>query len=147
LEGRGASTFRTVFAAENRFEFLAPNVNWQGDDKLLAARARFAPGDTFGIERFGIVLVQLPGADQPSGVVQQRSYLFPNERELRDFAACLDRRFTLTVAELPDGSLELARWDGSGPSTARPEALFLLPATMSRTFVCWQAPDALLAAE
>jgi hypothetical protein len=143
LEGRGASTFRTVFAAENRFEFLAPNVNWQGSDQLIAARARFAPGDTFGIERFGIVLVQLPGAEQPSGVVQQRSYLFPNQRELRDFAACLDRRYALTVAELPDGNLELARWDGSD----RPEALFLLPATMSRTFVCWQAPDALLAAE
>jgi hypothetical protein len=137
LEGRGASTFRTVYAAENRFEFLAPNVSWQGNERLIAGRARFAPGDTFGIERFGIVLVQLPGADQPSGVVQVRSYLFPNQRELRDFSACLDGRYTLAVVELEDGALELARWDG----VDRPQPLFLLPETMSRTFVCWQVPD------
>ncbi|HXF63296.1 MAG TPA: SH3 domain-containing protein [Caldilineaceae bacterium] len=146
LTGRGASTFRTVYSTESRFEFLAPNVNWQGNDRLIVARARFAPGDTFGVERFGIVLVQLPGADQPAGVVQARSYLFPNQRELRDFAACLDRRYTLTVAELEDGNLELARWDVEGDPAARPEALFLLPPAMSRVFLCWQAPDSLLAA-
>ncbi|RIK36297.1 MAG: hypothetical protein DCC57_22595 [Chloroflexi bacterium] len=140
LSGRGASTIRTVYAAENRFEFLAPNLGWQGNERLVAARARFAPGDTFGIERFGVVLVQLPGSDQPSGVVQVRSYLFPNQRDLRDFAVCRNGPYTLTVAGLEDGSLELARWDG----TDRPQALFLLPASMSRAFLCWQAPDSLL---
>jgi len=140
LSGRGASTIRTVYATENRFEFLAPNLGWQGNERLIVARARFAPGDTFGVERFGVVLVQLPGADQPSGVVQLRSYLFPNQRELRDFAVCQDGQYTLTIAELEDDSLELARWDG----TDRPQALFLLPESMSRGFLCWQAPDSLL---
>ncbi len=87
-----------------------------------------------------MVLVQLPGPDQPGGVVQVRSYLFPNQRDLRDFAVCQDGQYTLTVAGLEDGSLELARWDG----TDRPQALFLLPAAMSRAFLCWQAPDSLL---
>jgi hypothetical protein len=140
LSGPGASTIRTVYVTENRFEFLAPNLGWQGNERLVAARARFAPGDTFGIERFGVVLVQLPGADEPNGVVQVRSYLFPNQRDLRDFAVCQDGQYTLTVAGLEDGSLELARWDGAD----RPQALFLLPASMSRGFLCWQAPDSLL---
>jgi hypothetical protein len=146
LEGRGANTFRTVYSTESRFEFLAPDVGWQGNGRLIVARARFAPGETFGVERFGIVLVQLPGADQPAGVIQVRSYLFPNQRELRDFAACLDGHYTLTVAELEDGNLELARWNATSNSEGRPEALFLLPPTMSRVFLCWQAPDSLLAA-
>ncbi len=142
LAGRGASTSRTVYATENRFEFLAPNLSWQGNERLVLARSRFAPGDTFGIERFGVVMVQLPPADQPAGTVTVRSYLFPTQRELRDFTACQDGRYTLTVATLPDGNLELARWDGG----ERPQPLFLLPPTMSRAFLCWQAPDPLVAA-
>jgi hypothetical protein len=142
LAGRGAGTIRTVYATENRFEFLAPNLAWQGNERLLLARSRFAPGDTFGIERFGVVMVQLPPADQPTGTVTVRSYLFPTQRELRDFSTCQDGRYTLTIATLPDGNLELARWDGG----ERPQPLFLLPPTMSRAFLCWQAPDSLLAA-
>lgn len=142
LEGRGASTIRTVYATENRFEFLAPNLTWQGNERLVLARSRFAPGDTFGIERFGVVMVQLPPADQPGGTVTVRSYLFPTQRELRDYTTCQDGRYTLTIATLPDGNLELARWDGG----ERPQPLFLLPPTMSRAFLCWQAPDSLLAA-
>jgi hypothetical protein len=140
LEGRGASTIRTVYATENRFEFLAPNLVWQGSDRLVIARSRFAPGDTFGIERFGVVLVQLPPPDQPAGAVTLRSYLFPTQRELRDYTACQGDQYTLTIAELDDGNLELARWDGG----ERPQPLFLLPPTMSRAFLCWQAPDSLL---
>ncbi len=140
LEGRGASTIRTVYAAENRFEFLAPNLAWQGNDRLVIARSRFAPGDTFGIERFGVIQVQLPPADQPTGTVTIRSYLFPIQRELRDYTTCQDGLYTLTIATLEDGNLELARWDGG----ERPQAIFLLPPNMSRTFLCWQAPDSLV---
>jgi hypothetical protein len=142
LEGRGTSTIRTVYAAENRFEFLAPNLAWQGNDRLVVARSRFAPGNTFGIERFGVVQVQLPPADQPAGTVTIRSYLFPVQRELRDFATCQDGQYTLTISSLEDGNLELARWDGG----ERPQAIFLLPANMSRAFLCWQAPDSLVSA-
>ena len=141
LEGRGASTIRTVYAAENRFEFLAPNLAWQGNERLVIARSRFAPGNTFGIERFGVVQVQLPPADQPTGTVTIRSYLFPIQRELRDYTTCQDGLYTLTIATLEDGNLELARWDGG----ERPEAIFLLPANMSRSFLCWQAPDPFVA--
>ena len=140
LEGRAASTIRTVYVTDNRFEFLAPNLQWQGNDRLVIARSRFAPGDTFGIQRFGVVQVQLPPADQPAGAIDVRTYLFPTQRELRDYSTCQDGRYTLTIAELENGELELARWDGG----ERPEALFLLPATMSRAFLCWQAPDSLL---
>jgi hypothetical protein len=140
LEGRGASTIRTVYAAENRFEFLAPNLAWQGNERLLVARSRFAPGTTFGIERFGVVQVQLPPAEEPAGTVTIRTYLFPIQRELRDYATCQDGRFTLTISTLEDGNLELARWDGG----ERPQAIFLLPANMSRAFLCWQAPDSLV---
>jgi hypothetical protein len=84
--------------------------------------------------------VQLPPADQPGGTVTIRSYLFPIQRELRDYATCQDGRYTLTISSLEDGNLELARWDGG----ERPEAIFLLPPNMSRAFLCWQAPDSLV---
>ena len=140
LTGRGASTIRTVYVTENRFEFLAPNLAWQGSDRLVVARSRFVDGDAFGIERFGVVKVQLPPPDQPAGDVLAVSYLFPNQRELRDYVTCQDGRYTLTVTTAADGNLELARWDGEQP----PQPLFLLPPNLSRVFVCWQAPDSLL---
>jgi hypothetical protein len=141
LAGRGTSTIRTVYAADNRFEFLAPNLAWQGNDRLVVARSRFAAGSTFGIERFGVVQVQLPPPDEPAGTVTIRSYLFPIQRELRDYVTCQDGQHTLTISSLEDGNLELARWDGG----ERPQAIFLLPPNMSRAFLCWQAPDTLVA--
>ena len=141
LEGRGANTIRTVYQTENRFEFLAPNLGWQGNDKLVLARSRFAPGDTFGIDRFGIVLVKLPDAERPSDQIQTSSYLFPDQNQLRDFAVCVDGLHTLTITSNGSGVLELARWNGSDA----PEPLFVLPETMSRSFLCWQAPDELIA--
>jgi hypothetical protein len=141
LKGRGASTIRTVYETENRFEFLAPNLNWRGNDGLVLARGRFAPGDMFGVDRFGIVLVELPIAGQSSEQIGQTNYLFPNDNQLKDFAVCQDGRFTLTISSNGNGVLELARWNG----TDRPEPLFVLPESMSRALLCWQAPDALLA--
>ena len=140
LEGRGASTIRTVYATENRFEFLAPNLAWQGNNKLVLARSRFAPGDTFGVDRFGIVEVKLPDiGEQPSGAAAT-SYLFPDQKELRDFAVCQDGKFTLTIVSNPNGNLELSRWDG----TEKPQALFVLPSNLTRSFLCWQAPNVLV---
>jgi hypothetical protein len=63
---------------------------------------------------------------------------------LRDYAVCRDGRYTLTVAAREDGTLELSRWDGT---TNAPQALFVLPPNLSRTFLCWQAPDSLLDAQ
>ncbi len=140
LAGRGASTIRTVYASENRFEFLAPNLAWQGNDRLFLARSRFAPGDTFDVDRFGLVRVQLPGPDQPAGEVAVAGYLLPNQTQLRDFAVCQDGSYALMVSGAATGMLELARWNGED----RPQALVALPETMSRGFLCWSAPDALL---
>ncbi|GIV76606.1 MAG: hypothetical protein KatS3mg050_1000 [Litorilinea sp.] len=140
LLGRGASTIRTVYESESRFEFLAPNLAWLGDDRLVVARSRFAPGETFGLDRFGITQIQLPEPGQAAGAVTASSYLFPNQKELRDYAVCRDGRYTLTVASTEEGVLELSRWDG-GP---RPEPLLALPPNLTRTFLCWQASDALL---
>lgn len=141
LAGRGASTIRTVYETENRFEFLAPNLGWQGNDRLVVARSRFAPGDTFGIDRFGIVLIELPAADQPSQEIRHSSYLFPNPSQLRDFAVCAQGDYTLTITSNGSGALELARWDG----VESPQALFVLPEKMSRGYLCWRATDELLA--
>ena len=141
LSGRGASTIRTVYQTENQYEFLAPNVSWQGSDTLILARSRFAPGDTFGIDRFGIVRVVLPDPSQPSGEIENFSYLFPNEMQLRDFAVCAEGGHTLTIASNGNGTLELARWNGMDA----PQPLFVLPESMSRGFLCWQAPDELVA--
>lgn len=140
LSGRGASTIRTVYASENRFEFLAPNLAWQGNDRLILARSRFAAGGTVGVDRFGVVRVQLPGPDQPAGQVASSSYLFPNQTQLRDFVVCQDGLYTLTVSGAGTGMLELARWNGA----ESPQPLVALPETMSRSFLCWAAPDALL---
>ena len=60
LSGRGASIIRTAYVTETRFEFLAPELAWQGNDRLLLARSRFAPGRTDEPDRFGVVQVQLP---------------------------------------------------------------------------------------
>ena len=44
LSGRGASIVRTAYTTETRFEFLSPDIAWQGNDRLLLARSRFADG-------------------------------------------------------------------------------------------------------
>jgi len=118
LEGRGANTIRTVYATETQFEFLAPNLAWQGNDRLYLARSRFAEGQIFGIDRFSIVAVQLPApGSQSAGQILASNYELPNQQKLRDFAACRTGESALMVIEGADGSLQLARWDHAG----RPE--------------------------
>jgi hypothetical protein len=64
----------------------------------------------------------------------------PNQTQLRDFAVCQDGSYSLMISGAATGMLELARWNGGD----RPQALVALPETMSRGFLCWSAPDALL---
>jgi hypothetical protein len=138
IDASGASTIRTVYASENRFEFLAPNLAWQGTDRLIVARSRFAAGEIFGLDRFGITLITLPATSGDDPAVS--NYLFPNRRELRDFAVCRQDSYILTIVQTENGDLELARWDGE----QRPTPLFLLPSNQTRTFLCWQVPDMLV---
>ena len=141
LFGRGASTIRTVYGSESRFEFLAPNLEWLGNDRLVLARSRFAAGETFGLDRFAIVQVELPEPGPTPGQGPPKSYQFADQQQLRDFAVCQDGQYTLTIASSEGGDLSLSRWDG----TELPQPLFVLPPNITRAFLCWQAPDALLA--
>jgi hypothetical protein len=134
LEGRGANTIRPVYASENAREFLAPNLTWQGNDRLFLMRSRFAAGGALGLDRFGAVAVQLPPpGSQSAGEIQVQSYLLTEKQQLRDFAACRDGENVLLITQDADGNLQLARWDGVNP----PVPMFALPENLSRVFVCW----------
>lgn len=136
LSGRGASTIRTLYSVETRFEFLAPSLEWLGNNRLIAARSRFAAGDVLGLDRFGLVMVQLAADDALPALTAPptaTSSLLPNGRSLLDFAACRDAAGVLLVVDDGQESLELQRWRGEG----RPEPIYRVPANLSRTFVCW----------
>ena len=135
LSGRGASLLRTVYSSETRFEFLAPELAWQGPDRLLLTRSRFAAGNARNYDRFGIVQVQLPPAGSaPSEATTATSYLLPGGRSLLDLAACSDGSALLLVRD-GTGAQSLARWLEGGQS----RALFGLPAQLDRTLLCWRA--------
>jgi len=137
LEGRGANTIRTVYETEAQTEFLAPDLAWQGNDRLFLARSRFAEGQVFGLDRFGIVGIQLPApGSQSAGQILTNNYLLANQQELRDFSACRDGQTTLMVVKAADNTLQLVSWN----RTDKPKPLFALPENLSRVFVCWQAP-------
>lgn len=135
LSGRGASLLRTVYTSESRFEFLAPEIAWQGPDRLLLARSRFAAGSASSLDRFGIVQVQLPPAGAPPGEeVTVASYLLPRSQSLLDLAACSDGS-ALLLTRNGEGAQSLARWQEGGQS----RALFGLPSQLDHTLLCWQA--------
>ncbi len=135
LSGRGASIFRTVYTTETRFEFLAPDLAWQGNDRLLLARSRFAPGTSNELDRFGAVQVQLPppGA-APGEAISTSSFLLPDKQTLMDFAACLDEA-ALVLTRNQAGEQTLGRWEGQNQIFP----LFSLPTELDRTYLCWRA--------
>jgi hypothetical protein len=131
LAGRGANTTRPVYVAESRFEFLAPQVAWQDDERLFAVRSRFAPAGVAGLDRFALVAVQLALPD-PAVVA---SHQLPGQRQLKDFAPCRNSPHALLLVQDAGGNLELDRWDGVNP----PQPLFALPPNLTKVFLCWQA--------
>jgi len=135
LTGRGASIIRTAYATETRFEFLAPELSWQGNERLLLARSRFAPGRTDALDRFGVVQVQLPPpGSSPADPIVADSYLLARQQSLLDFAPCLDGTTTLVLTRDPAGAQQLLRWSGQNQATP----IFGLPDALDRTFLCWQ---------
>ena len=135
LSGRGASIIRTAYVAETRFEFLAPELIWQGNDRLLLARSRFAPGRNDEADRFGVVQVQLPpSGSSPADPIVSNSYLLPRQQSLMDFAPCLDQAAVLVLTRDRDGVQQLVRWEGQ----KQVFPLFGLPTVLDRTFLCWQ---------
>ena len=136
LSGRGASIIRTVYTTETRFEFLAPDLVWQGSDRLLLARSRFAPTSSDAVDRFGIVQVQLPpSGSAPGSEITATSFLLPRQQSLVDFAACLDGRSSLLLTRERDNTQSLSRWEGG----QQVFPLFGLPAELDRSFLCWNA--------
>ncbi len=135
LAGRGASIIRTAYATETRFEFLAPELAWQGNERLLLARSRFVAGRTDALDRFGIVQVQLPPpGSSPAEPIVANSYLLSRQQSLLDFAPCLDGATALVLTRDQTGAQQLLRWNGQNQATP----IFGLPATLDRTFLCWQ---------
>jgi hypothetical protein len=135
LAGRGASIIRTAYATETRFEFLAPELAWQGAERLLLARSRFVAGRTDALDRFGVVLVQLPPpGSSPADPIVADSYLLPRQQSLLDFAPCLDGATVLVLTRDQDGAQQLLRWDGQNQVFP----IFGLPSPLDRTFLCWQ---------
>lgn len=135
LAGRGASIIRTAYATETRFEFLAPELSWQGNERLVLARSRFAPGRTDALDRFGVVQVQLPPpGSSPADPIVANSYLLARQQSLLDFAPCLDETTTLVLTRDLAGVQQLLRWSGQNQATP----IFGLPDALDRTFLCWQ---------
>ena len=139
LAGRGASISRPVYSAETRFEFLAPDVAWQGNDRLLTARSRFAAASTTRFDRFGIVQLQLPPpGSAPGDPVTPATYLLPRQQTLLDFVSCLGGQATLLLLRDQANAQSLARWEGQNQLFP----LFALPKAFDRAFLCWRpGPD------
>jgi hypothetical protein len=139
LPPRGASASSTAYTSETRFEFLAPTAAWVGNDRLLAARSRFAAEGGTTPDNFGLVQVELPAAgagvdDSVATPSKAATYLLPRQQTLLDFAACRDGTAILLTRDR-EGNQALARWEGQGQSFP----LFGLPAQLDRTLSCWQA--------
>ena len=135
LAGRGASVIRTAYATESRFEFLAPRLAWQENDRIHLARSRFVLGSSSEQDWFGLVQLQLPppGAS-PADPIAANSYLLPRQQSLLDFAACQNQPALLVLTRDPDGSQQLAYWTGEEQIFP----LFGVPAALDRAFLCWQ---------
>ncbi len=135
LAGRGASIIRTAYVTETRFEFLAPQLAWQDNDRIHLARSRFVLGSSSEQDWFGLVQLQLPppGAS-PADPIAVNSYLLPRQQSLLDFAACQNQPSLLVLTRDPDGSQQLAYWTGEEQIFP----LFGVPAALDRVFLCWQ---------
>lgn len=136
LEGRGANTSRTVYTTTDRFEFLAPQLAWQGTERLMLIRSRFAAGDELALDQFGVATLQLPPVGNPGADVSLAGQtLLSEQKRLIDLAACRDHQSALAIVADANGQLELDRWDGNNPLEPR----FGLPPNLTRVFLCWRS--------
>lgn len=135
LTGRGASIIRTAYVTETRFEFLGSAATWQGAERVILVRSRFAPGSGEQEDWFGLVQVELPppGAS-PADPITAQSYLLPRQQSALAFAACLDGASILVLTRERDGSQQLMRWEGGNQVFP----LFSIPTPLDRLFLCWQ---------
>ena len=135
LDGSGPSIVRTLYSVGTDFEFLAPQIEWLDNERLLAARSRFGVEEGWTIDPFALVQLDLIEQDGRSAV-QSQTILLPAQTRLRDFVACQSDGGALLVLEDDKASMMLMRWDGGDGQSADP--LFRLPGSFTRADLCWQ---------
>ena len=142
LSGVDAGSIQTIYETQTRSEFLAPQLTWRGNRRLVVARSRFVGEDSTALDLFGLVEIRLPGdspddndlliGDEPVW----STHLLPEGQRIVDFTACRDGQYALLIMQDEDGNLQVGRWGGEG----RPRPLFGLPLDLERTLLCWRAP-------
>ena len=135
LQGSQAGQSTTLYEVENQFEFLAPKVTWRGPARLVLTRSRFSGDNNFSFDRFGLVEITLPAAENANEAPKISTYLLTDLQQVSDFVSCQNGQYTLLILSDAENNLTLGRWNGAG----RPRPLFSLPAAVDRTQICWQA--------
>ncbi len=138
LDPEGPSIVRTLYSVGTDFEFLAPNIKWLNNDRLLLARSRFGLDEGWVTDPFSLVQVDLTEQEGRSSVTI-RSAPLPALGSLRDYVVCRFDQTALLMLEEAEESLLLLRWDGDDEQSLRP--LFRLPTPFTQSHLCWQTPD------
>ncbi len=144
---------RTLYATTADSEFLAPELAWSANNRVMAVRSRFTLGNNLDLERFGFVDLELPATVNSSAAAN--NFLLPGRQELQAVTPCQDDQSYLMVVEnrsrQPSANastpaentstaesataLELVRWDKRNA----PEPIFSLPAGLTQVLLCWQS--------
>jgi hypothetical protein len=135
LDGADVNSIRTLYQSENRFEFLAPILEWTNDGALLAARSRFAVTGTTGLDIFGAV--RIPVVDVNVDSTPATSLLLGSGQQLTSLSACRIQSAPLLAISAQGGALDYAVWDG----VQLPRAVFSVPPHLTRIFACWRTPE------
>ncbi len=138
LDPEGPSIVRTLYSVDTDFEFLAPNVEWLNNDRLLLARSRFGLDEGWATDPFSLVQVDLSEQDGRSSV-NIRNAPLPAQGSLRDYVACRFDQTALLMLEEDEESLLLMRWNADDEQSLR--SLFRLPTPFTQSHLCWQTPD------
>ena len=134
-------------------EFLAPDLAWSANNRVMAVRSRFTIGNNLDLERFGFVDLELsltanrsaaanslllPGRQELQAVTPcqaDQSYLMVVENRSRQTAANENVPAENTTATESTITLELVRWDKRNA----PEPIFGLPTGLTQVLLCWQS--------
>lgn len=134
LQAADRGTVRVVYTVNNNEEFLAPNLEWLGNDRLQLVRSRFEPGSTVNLDRFGVVDLRLPTGGN-RGAIVTNNYVLRRGYSLRDTTVCRGDQSYMMIEENDIGAVELVRWDGEAAAVP----LFGLPGYLTRPLLCWQS--------
>jgi len=139
LDRKGPSIVRTLYSVGTDFEFLAPQIEWLNNDRLLLARSRFGLEAGWAIDPFSLVQIDLVEQQDGRSSTQVQTALLPALASLRDYVACRSDQTALLMLEGDEESLILLRWNSEDEEPLRP--LFRLPTPFTQAHLCWQTPD------